>query len=485
LNPQDLEKTLQVVIAEEPNFQRAFALGITQMDLGAQPLPELVFNAGHVSILAWRRRASFGSPGWARLQFGDHGFRLPHIEVLFQDPVGGKLLLLFAGDSQDHLGMADREAAVADRALDRGREFEQAERICDNGAALSDSRRNLILFELELPDQLAVTLGFLDRVEILPLEIFDQREFQDRAVISFADDCRGISQAGKLGSPPAPFSGNQLKILAVFPNDERLKDPSLTNGIGKLLEGFGRKMLSRLQGAGPKPAQRNPLDAVFGIHRGNGCRIKRRPWRRCRERRLGQGRRSAQKSAQSTSQSRFCCHAGRVSDQRMDVNAPKETLPVWVLRRYFAVVTHKSDRISEMIEPFRGRGLDPHYLAYFDYFNREQFFEAHDVLEQLWLARKSSPDYAFHKGLIQLAGAFVHLQKRRLRPSAALFKLAESNLSPYAPVRENLDILAVLELIGKMLRALEASRFEMNPLDGGGAPKLRLQAGERLEKGGN
>ena len=167
----------------------------------------------------------------------------------------------------------------------------------------------------------------------------------------------------------------------------------------------------------------------------------------------------------------------------MDVNAPQETLPVCVSRQYFAVVTHKSDRISEMIEPFRGRGMDPHYLAYFDYFNRELFFEAHDVLEQLWLARKSSSDYAFHKGLIQLAGAFVHLQKRRLRPSAALFKLAGSNLSQYAPVRENLDILAVLDLIGKMLQALEASRFEINPLDGGGAPKLHLQTGNGLEKG--
>ena len=38
-----------------------------------------------------------------------------------------------------------------------------------------------------------------------------------------------------------------------------------------------------------------------------------------------------------------------------------------------------------MIESFRGQRLDAHYLGYFDCFNRQLFYEAHDVLEDLWL----------------------------------------------------------------------------------------------------
>jgi predicted metal-dependent hydrolase len=86
-------------------------------------------------------------------------------------------------------------------------------------------------------------------------------------------------------------------------------------------------------------------------------------------------------------------------------------------------MTHKSLGISKLIEPFRGRDLDAHYLAYFECFNRGLFFEAHDVLEELWLEQKGGSNYAFHKGLIQLAGAFVHLQKGRPRPASSLIWL--------------------------------------------------------------
>src|SRR5260370_16823440 len=52
-----------------------------------------------------------------------------------------------------------------------------------------------------------------------------------------------------------------------------------------------------------------------------------------------------------------------------------------------------------------------YYRAYFQLFNDQQYYEAHDVLEQLWL-KALEPDIQFYKGLIQLAGAFVHLQKQ-------------------------------------------------------------------------
>ena len=70
----------------------------------------------------------------------------------------------------------------------------------------------------------------------------------------------------------------------------------------------------------------------------------------------------------------------------------------------------------------QGQVLDAHYLGYFACFNRGWFYEAHDVLEELWLANRTGPNYAFYKGLIQLAGAFVHLQKIfRFRMVANIF----------------------------------------------------------------
>jgi predicted metal-dependent hydrolase len=139
-------------------------------------------------------------------------------------------------------------------------------------------------------------------------------------------------------------------------------------------------------------------------------------------------------------------------------------------------VSKKSAKIAALIEGCRGRDLDPYYLGYFECFNSGCFYEAHDVLEELWLAQRGGPNDAFYKGLIQLAGAFVHLQKHtearpRLRPAAALFRLARTNLQAFAPVHERLDVKKALALIDDWLKRLD-SNADVNPLNSDSAPKL-------------
>src|SRR5271157_107844 len=116
-----------------------------------------------------------------------------------------------------------------------------------------------------------------------------------------------------------------------------------------------------------------------------------------------------------------------------------------------------------MIESFQGHELDAHYLGYFDCFNRQLFYEAHDVLEDLWLPDRHGVNGNFYKGLIQLAGAFVHLQKNRLRPSAALFKLAQANLGKYPSPHEGLNLSAVQLLMAGWLGQLEKGGCQTNP----------------------
>jgi len=139
-------------------------------------------------------------------------------------------------------------------------------------------------------------------------------------------------------------------------------------------------------------------------------------------------------------------------------------------------VSSKSGKIADRIAAFQGSRHDPHYLGYFDCFNQQQFYEAHDVLEELWLADRKGPAGEFYKGLIQLAGAFVHLQKDRLRPAGALFKLARTNLEKYPSPYEHLDIAAVLSLIAKWLGWLEGSEFLQNPLGTQSPPVLAVPA---------
>ena len=135
----------------------------------------------------------------------------------------------------------------------------------------------------------------------------------------------------------------------------------------------------------------------------------------------------------------------------------------------------KHERIAELARQFSGDGIDPRYAGYFALFNQQKFYEAHDILEHLWLPDRHGANGNFYKGLIQLAGAFVHLQKNRLRPSAALFKLARTNLEKYPALHEKLNLVAVQQLIAGWLWQLEKDEFTINPLSVVNVPQLALQ----------
>lgn len=137
----------------------------------------------------------------------------------------------------------------------------------------------------------------------------------------------------------------------------------------------------------------------------------------------------------------------------------------------------KAEKISLYLGELNlAEGADPvQYRGYFECFNRQLFYEAHDVLEDLWLKEgRSGANYAFYKGLIQLAGAFVHLQKGRLRPAIALFNLAEANLIKYPDLHDGLDLGMVLKLIEDWRKAVRPDDPEGNPLGKRSPPRLML-----------
>ena len=134
----------------------------------------------------------------------------------------------------------------------------------------------------------------------------------------------------------------------------------------------------------------------------------------------------------------------------------------------------KSAKIAIIVECFLGQDLDARYLAYFQCFNQQLFFEAHEVLEELWLSERGNSKDLFYKGLIQLAGAFVHLQKNRLQPAAALFRLARANLTRYPSSYERLEVAHVEKIILEWLSRIQAASDGTNPLSAFGMPRLLL-----------
>ena len=86
---------------------------------------------------------------------------------------------------------------------------------------------------------------------------------------------------------------------------------------------------------------------------------------------------------------------------------------------------------------------DPHLTGFIERFNRQAYFEAHDVLEELWL--KTTGDHRdFYKGLIQTAAVFLKLQQGKPEPAMRLAQRAASHLEKYPPLCERLRVENVL-----------------------------------------
>src|SRR5438477_3348435 len=155
---------------------------------------------------------------------------------------------------------------------------------------------------------------------------------------------------------------------------------------------------------------------------------------------------------------------------------------------------NKRERISEFVQGLEGEAQadgatiadHPYYRAFFHCWNEGHYYEAHDVLEQVWLDETiTAEDAQYLKGLIQAAGAFVYLQKqfehpthpkhgRRLAPAVRLFRLAEKNLAPLGPQRHAFDVAKFREMLSRYAKASVESEHRANPWRPDTAPRVWL-----------
>ena len=76
------------------------------------------------------------------------------------------------------------------------------------------------------------------------------------------------------------------------------------------------------------------------------------------------------------------------------------------------------------------------------HFNAREFFEAHEVWEELWL-RAPEPEKTFLQGIIQIAAAFHHHQRGNSSGAKSLLAAGLAKLERFPQSHRGIDVAAL------------------------------------------
>ena len=102
---------------------------------------------------------------------------------------------------------------------------------------------------------------------------------------------------------------------------------------------------------------------------------------------------------------------------------------------------------------------EPLYIEGIEKFNECDYFESHELWEELWTEYRGS-SRKFYQGLIQAAVAIYHFGNGNIRGARKLHGSARAYLEPYKPKHMGLDLDAFLMAFDTCLAEVAASRRE-------------------------
>lgn len=107
---------------------------------------------------------------------------------------------------------------------------------------------------------------------------------------------------------------------------------------------------------------------------------------------------------------------------------------------------------------------DPRYLQGIAFFNTCDFFEAHEVWEELW-ADDASNSRRFYQGLIQVAVCLHHFGNGNIRGAKKLYYGSRSYLDDYRPAHLGLDLEQFLTQFHSCCQEIIESELEFPQIE--------------------
>ena len=175
------------------------------------------------------------------------GLRLSDAPALVHDALGEGGLGLLPLHHEHRPAVAGGQPALDHQLPHGGGQGGEPQGVGDGGAGLAHPGGQLLLGQPEVGEQGQVALRLLHRVEVFPLEVFDQAQLQHLPVVRLDDDHRHLPAAGQLGGPPAALPGDDLIVPGGQPPDcEGLDNAVFPDGGGQIGQGVFIEPLSGL-----------------------------------------------------------------------------------------------------------------------------------------------------------------------------------------------------------------------------------------------
>jgi predicted metal-dependent hydrolase len=135
------------------------------------------------------------------------------------------------------------------------------------------------------------------------------------------------------------------------------------------------------------------------------------------------------------------------------------------------------------IDPLPEIDYDERYLEGIRCFNAQQFFEAHEVWEEVWKEDRS-PTRRFYQGLIQVAVCLYHFSRGNTRGARKLYHSSRAYLQAFRPKFMGLDVAALLDTMAICCQDIAHSEdeFPRAQLDCSRVPKLKLEQEPPLDR---
>jgi uncharacterized protein len=105
-------------------------------------------------------------------------------------------------------------------------------------------------------------------------------------------------------------------------------------------------------------------------------------------------------------------------------------------------------------------------------FNRGEFYECHEYLEEAWMQEPGRVRFLY-QGILQVGVGFYHLQNGNWRGATGLLRNGTVRLKEFEPVTLGVDVAKLVRESERCLRELELlGRERIDDFDRSGVPKV-------------